>query len=142
MIRVDVDIRYVWTGRRCQCGQPCGYVENLAHVAAVLAEADLLVERDRERDVYRNRPQQEACDRRVREAERRGAVAALLNLWPSMVEFVRASGRAQVLIAKDAQITEKHLSRMLNHREGSLDMWQRVLHAAAADRLTEGDDRG
>lgn len=36
--------RYVWTGKRCQCGQPCGYVEHPAHVAALLAEAGLLME--------------------------------------------------------------------------------------------------
>lgn len=65
-----------------------------------------------------------------------GADKALLNLPVSLVEFVRSSGRTQWFLARRAQITEKHLSRMLNHGEGRIDTWMRVLHAVRADQIS------
>jgi hypothetical protein len=61
---------------------------------------------------------------------------ALEELPVSLVEYVRASGQAGVMVASRAGITPKHLSQMLHHKGGSIDAWVRVIHAVRS--LTDG----
>lgn len=60
-------------------------------------------------------------------AETRESV--LSNLPVALPEFVRAADIPNVLIARHAQITEKHLSQMLCHGAGSIGTWVKVIHA-------------
>jgi predicted transcriptional regulator len=51
-----------------------------------------------------------------------------------LVAAVKASGRSQNMLARDAGLTEKHVSQMMTGRvEGTLSAWQAVLDAAGCN---------
>lgn len=52
-------------------------------------------------------------------------------LRESLAAAVRSTGRAQVLLARDTGLSEKHVSQMLTGRvTGSLEAWEDLLAAA------------
>jgi hypothetical protein len=55
----------------------------------------------------------------------------MLEVQRFLVSLVLGGGRAQVLLARDAGLSEKHVSQMLTGKAmGTLDAWQGLLNAA------------
>ncbi len=64
----------------------------------------------------------------------------MTELQTFLVRLVRSSGRTQASLARQAELTEKHLSQMMTGRvEGSLSAWQALLDAAGV-RLSQGGE--
>lgn len=58
-------------------------------------------------------------------------VATSLNEMLNMMADAIVESRAQNMVARDAGLSEKHVSQMLTGKVvGSLDSWQRMLDAA------------
>lgn len=58
----------------------------------------------------------------------------MTNLQTFLVATVRQAGIAQITLAQEVGITEKHMSQLMNgHASGSIEIWDKLLAAVGVE---------